>query len=273
MPLDAAHQHPALSNAARKKGQDTPVMFFGAAEVAWVTTSEQHEWRSGIQKRFHLNTRLHKRFTDALVQLVHLLDHQYTPPGWFRHTGVDAPVLPPPPPAPKPKRPAPEPAAQGMQHMVFYVATHHPAAPPKRRAIGPAVHPPPYVHLKRLHYTTPSTRPKKPRKEDIQVCACRPPPSADPPEGRRAAGSASPSIACGRYCLNRHMHVLCDVKRCPAGDACTNKPFHLLPAPAVEVFATQHCGLGLRTCEDVAKGAFIAEYLGCVHRRRGRITG
>ena len=124
--------------------------------------------------------------------------------------------------------------------------------------------PPSYVHLKRLLYTTPATRPKKPRKEDVQVCACRPPPRADAPDGRRSVGSTSPSIACGRFCLNRHMHVLCDVKRCPAGESCTNKPFHLQPTPELEVFATQHCGLGLRTCQDIPKGAFVAEYLGCV---------
>ena len=128
MPLDAAHQHPALGNAARKKGQDTPVMFFGAAEVAWVTTTEQQGWRAGIQKRFHLNTRLHKRFAEALLQLVHLLELQYTPPGWFRHTGV---VAPPPAAIPKPKRPPPNNlAAPGtllpiaFLHMLGFWAAH-----------------------------------------------------------------------------------------------------------------------------------------------------
>ncbi len=56
--------------------------------------------------------------------------------------------------------------------------------------------------------------------------------------------------------------MLCDIKQCPAGDACTNKPFDLLPCPKLEVFRTDHCGFGLRTCEDINRGAFVAEYLG-----------
>lgn len=159
----------------------------------------------------------------------------------------------------------------------FFPESHRPltTSAPKRRplATGPAVTPPPYVHVKRLVYATATLRPKKPGKEDVQVCACRPPPRPGVVDGRRAAGGGSPSIACGRYCLNRSTHVLCDVKQCPAGDACTNKPFDALPCPKLEVFRTEHCGFGLRTCEDVKRGAFVAEYLGEVidmaeYRRR-----
>lgn len=106
MPLEAAEKHTGLASAARKKGQDTPVMFFGAAEVAWVTATEQCAWDTGISKRFHLQTRLLKRFTAALVQLVHLLEYQHTPPGWYYHTGNHAAPPPPPPRAPKRSPPA-----------------------------------------------------------------------------------------------------------------------------------------------------------------------
>ena len=40
---------------------------------------------------------------------------------------------------------------------------------------------------------------------------------------------------CGEDCLNRHSYIHCDAKLCPAGAACSNRPFHQLRPPPMEV--------------------------------------
>ena len=41
---------------------------------------------------------------------------------------------------------------------------------------------------------------------------------------------------CGEDCLNRHSYIHCDPKLCPCGAACSNRPFHALRTPPMEVF-------------------------------------
>lgn len=108
----------------------------------------------------------------------------------------------------------------------------------------------------------------------IQTCACRPPktPVQPPADGSAApAGGSNPYAnpnhangagngnggssranggrggsglpapqGCGPDCLNRHSYIHCDIKSCPCGDACSNRPFHKLRQPKSEVFLTQN---------------------------------
>lgn len=69
-------------------------------------------------------------------------------------------------------------------------------------------------------------------------------------------------VGCTENCLNRLSYIHCDPRTCPCGTACTNKPFHLLKAPPLEVFLTDNRGHGVRLTQPLDKGQFVVEYAG-----------
>jgi AWS domain len=52
---------------------------------------------------------------------------------------------------------------------------------------------------------------------------------------QRAVCRTLQADGCGEDCLNRHSYIHCDAKLCPAGAACSNRPFHQLRPPQMEV--------------------------------------
>jgi hypothetical protein len=69
-------------------------------------------------------------------------------------------------------------------------------------------------------------------------------------------------VGCTQNCLNRLSFIHCDPRTCPCGTACTNKPFHMLKAPPLEVFLTDNRGHGVRLTQPLDKGQFVVEYAG-----------
>lgn len=69
-------------------------------------------------------------------------------------------------------------------------------------------------------------------------------------------------VGCTDGCLNRLSFIHCDPRTCPCGTACTNKPFHLLKAPPLEVFLTENRGHGVRLTQPLDRGQFVVEYAG-----------
>ncbi|KAL0051651.1 hypothetical protein WJX82_011245 [Trebouxia sp. C0006] len=146
---------------------------------------------------------------------------------------------------------------------------------------------PQYQHIPRNVYSRGVARPKRQPRDDIHVCSmvrarqATPEPlqhvGADPagmtPRSTTAATSSeagSPDaeavsaqeLGCGDDCLNRLSFIHCDAKLCPCGASCTNRPFHQLASPQVEVFLTTNRGWGVKAAEPIAKGTFIIEYAG-----------
>ncbi|GLI65472.1 hypothetical protein VaNZ11_009009 [Volvox africanus] len=123
--------------------------------------------------------------------------------------------------------------------------------------------PPRYEPVKRNVWFS-RNKPKRLPKDEINICACHPPPFAAPGELQR--------MGCGPNCLNRLSSILCDAKLCPCGELCSNRSLHLLRQPKTEVFLTENRGWGVRTMEPLSKGAFIIEYAGEVidERELGR---
>ncbi|EFJ47578.1 histone H3 Lys 36 methyltransferase/ASH1 [Volvox carteri f. nagariensis] len=113
--------------------------------------------------------------------------------------------------------------------------------------------PPRYEPIRRNVWLS-RNKPKRLPKDEINICACRPPPFAAPGELQR--------MGCAQNCLNRLSSVLCDAKLCPCGELCSNRSLHLLRQPKTEVFLTENRGWGVRTMEPLSKGAFIIEYAG-----------
>lgn len=74
-------------------------------------------------------------------------------------------------------------------------------------------------------------------------------------------GSIQP-MGCDSECLNRLSFIHCDPRTCPCGQYCTNKPFHLLRAPELDVFLTQNRGHGVRVMNKMPAGTFVMEYAG-----------
>ena len=89
-----------------------------------------------------------------------------------------------------------------------------------------------------------------------------------PTKGIRRNGlvsvSSPPTVraGCTYQCLNRASYVHCDPKTCPCGDRCSNRPFHALPLPDLEVFLTADKGWGVRAVAPIKRGTFIVEYAG-----------
>lgn len=69
-------------------------------------------------------------------------------------------------------------------------------------------------------------------------------------------------VGCGEHCLNRLSFIHCDPRTCPCGPLCSNKPFHLLQAPQLEVFLTENRGHGVRVTHPLGRGQFVVEYAG-----------
>lgn len=61
-------------------------------------------------------------------------------------------------------------------------------------------------------------------------------------------------------CDNFSTRYFCDRKHCPAGEKCANVLFNLRRPPSLSYFrTTDGRGWGLRLCEPVSEGRFIAE--------------
>lgn len=93
------------------------------------------------------------------------------------------------------------------------------------------------------------------------LCACR-------PKRIRQPDGSEVLVGCTEGCLNRLSFIHCDPRTCPCGTACTNKPFHLLKAPPLEVFLTDNRGHGVRLTQPLEKGQFVVEYAGEVCRAK-----
>lgn len=88
----------------------------------------------------------------------------------------------------------------------------------------------------------------------------RPPSTASLPADPSAP--EAPRDGCGEGCLNRLSFIHCDTRTCPAGERCSNRPFHQLPCPNMEVFLTTDKGWGVRAAEFIPKGHYVVEYAG-----------
>lgn len=95
--------------------------------------------------------------------------------------------------------------------------------------------------------------PRRGLKEDAATCECKPPPQV---------GESGARLGCGADCLNRKLRFSCDVRTCPCGDACSNRPLSALPVPKTKITRTENRGWGLVLSESVKSGTFIVEYAG-----------
>lgn len=69
-------------------------------------------------------------------------------------------------------------------------------------------------------------------------------------------------LGCQDGCLNRLSYIHCDPRTCPCGAYCSNRPFHLLKGPQLDVFLTQNRGHGVRVNAPMKAGQFVVEYAG-----------
>ncbi|GBF90197.1 histone H3 Lys 36 methyltransferase [Raphidocelis subcapitata] len=108
---EAAETH---LGAVPHKNADTPVVFFGTSEIAWVGARDAVPWGDGMAAQLHAKGRKIKRFVDALNQVrafLSLAGPRASPDGWW---------CPPPSPGPGAKGQAPRaqqgaPQQQGQQ--------------------------------------------------------------------------------------------------------------------------------------------------------------
>jgi hypothetical protein len=63
----AARQH--LGGVPHKSSQDTPVIFFGTSEIAWIGAKDVTAWESGMGQSFCAKGRKNKKFVVALEQV------------------------------------------------------------------------------------------------------------------------------------------------------------------------------------------------------------
>ncbi|KAK3526082.1 hypothetical protein QTP70_014657 [Hemibagrus guttatus] len=107
--------------------------------------------------------------------------------------------------------------------------------------------PPPYKHIKvnrpvgRVQIVTADL-------SEIPRCNCK-------------AGDENP---CGvdSECINRMLMYECHPQVCAAGEKCQNQCFTKREYTPVEIFRTLSRGWGLRSINDIRKGAFVSEYVG-----------
>ncbi|KAG1048707.1 hypothetical protein G6F43_008924 [Rhizopus delemar] len=86
--------------------------------------------------------------------------------------------------------------------------------------------------------------------DERNVCHCKEP-------------TGENEVGCGDDCINRLLFYECDPKHCPCGPKCSNNRFQKKQRKyKLEVFKTDQRGWGLRTLEDIKKGAFVIEYRG-----------
>lgn len=69
---------------------------------------------------------------------------------------------------------------------------------------------------------------------------------------------------CSQYsgCINRILMYECNSEVCPAGEKCENQMFEKRLYPKTQVVKTESRGWGLYTCENIAAGTFVIEYVG-----------
>ncbi|CAD6903825.1 unnamed protein product [Tilletia controversa] len=67
---------------------------------------------------------------------------------------------------------------------------------------------------------------------------------------------------CGEDCINRQLQYVCDPRKCPCGEECSNLSLGKRPFPKLEVFNYGQRGFGLRTPIALSKDQFLGEYRG-----------
>jgi hypothetical protein len=87
-------------------------------------------------------------------------------------------------------------------------------------------------------------------------------PGRPPSSAVDADGICIPRDGCGEGCLNRLSFIHCDKTTCPCGERCSNRPFHQLECPSMEVFLTRDKGWGVRAKEFIPMGRYVVEYAG-----------
>lgn len=63
----AARQH--LANLSHRHVSDSPVIFFGTAEIAWIGLKDVVQWEKGMNMAFHTKGRKNRKFIAALDQV------------------------------------------------------------------------------------------------------------------------------------------------------------------------------------------------------------
>ncbi|KAK0546768.1 hypothetical protein OC846_005127 [Tilletia horrida] len=128
--------------------------------------------------------------------------------------------------------------------------------------------PRPYQQITTNRYVT---RPKL--AGEVPVCQCIPPPESEAPEttASNSGGADRDSNdevvqivrrGCGDDCINRQLQYVCDPRKCPCGEQCSNLSLGKRPFPKLEVFNYGQRGFGLRTPIALHKDQFLGEYRG-----------
>ncbi|XP_046714681.1 histone-lysine N-methyltransferase, H3 lysine-36 specific [Silurus meridionalis] len=88
--------------------------------------------------------------------------------------------------------------------------------------------------------------------------------TADLSELPRCNCKATDENPCGMdsECINRMLLYECHPQVCAAGERCQNQCFTKREYTPVEIFRTLSRGWGLRSINDIRKGAFVSEYVG-----------
>ncbi|KAB5565367.1 hypothetical protein PHYPO_G00240510 [Pangasianodon hypophthalmus] len=88
--------------------------------------------------------------------------------------------------------------------------------------------------------------------------------TADLSEIPRCNCKATDENPCGidSECINRMLMYECHPQVCAAGERCQNQCFTKREYTPVEIFRTLSRGWGLRSINDIKKGAFVSEYVG-----------
>ena len=58
-----------LASIPHKSVSDAPVIFFGTAEIAWISEKDVSSWEHGMEQSFHSKGRKNKKFVVALEQV------------------------------------------------------------------------------------------------------------------------------------------------------------------------------------------------------------
>eukprot|EP00775_Hariotina_reticulata_P011777 gene11777-11922_t len=294
-----------LGGVPHKSRTDSPVIFFGTSEVAWIGFKDVFCWEGGMQQHFHTKGRKNKKFvvaleqqegphgdgtasesevtdTDSLAMAAMAIAELAHSGSWDQaHTGATSALQ------------VASDQDQQQGHYQEPVATvgdtadhlgllHATAAGVEQQhtvaveakavevklepradgvALGVFVRQQPAAAVDVGEQTCKPVpglsreRPKRMAKDDLQVCNCR-------VERLQLPDGSEQLIGCGEQCLNRLSFIHCDPRTCPCGTYCSNKPFHLLKAPSLDIFLTENRGHGVRVAAPLPKNCFVVEYAG-----------
>ena len=280
-----ASKLPRLKEAKRKKDALFPVMFFGdGTSVSWIKEKSLLTWSQGISKgclaKKSEGIRQGLREVQMFLSTSETIDTNSLP-GWWCNAPMAVEHPWPECSAPVQEKATDDAPVKNDAHVktvpcIPVVNGKIQLSDRKREKLmhtfgsdafvgGNAF--PSYAHVTRNVWTVP--RPKQCKGDDISVCNCHPMsyliesleenlPDNLPECQKEVVLQA----CCGPACLNRLSYMHCNKKICPCGDACQNKPFHMLESPKMDVFLTSSKGWGVRAAENINQGTFIVEYAG-----------